>query len=159
MIRFWQTDFASKAWDAVDADRGIARVNRATRALLAHAYVPNLEQYTFSTYRSARWRALARRCWGFFYTPATDTAGKPGTPGYRGTRVPVFPFLAIVVNQRLACYRSTRYAASMQLLNCGLGALSKPGGLVLTARADQLHRMPLICAVTADQHVLNMAKH
>jgi hypothetical protein len=24
--------FASKAWDAVDADRGIARVNRATRA-------------------------------------------------------------------------------------------------------------------------------
>jgi hypothetical protein len=25
-------NFASKAWDAVDADRGIARVNRATRA-------------------------------------------------------------------------------------------------------------------------------
>jgi hypothetical protein len=43
--------------------------------------------------------------------------------------------------------------------NCGLWALSRPGGLVLTARADQLHRMPLICAVAADQHVLNMANN
>ena len=35
--------FDPKAWDAVDADCGIARVNRATRAraLLAHTYGPN----------------------------------------------------------------------------------------------------------------------
>ena len=67
---------------------------------------------------NGRARRPGRRCWGFFYTPSTDT-GKPGTPGHRGTRVPVFPFLAIVVNQRLACYRSTRYAASMQLRSLG----------------------------------------
>jgi hypothetical protein len=30
--------FATKAWDAGDADRGIARVNIATRALFAHTY-------------------------------------------------------------------------------------------------------------------------
>ena len=59
-----------------------------------------------------------RRGSGFFYTPSTDT-GKPGTPGYCGTRVPVIPFPAIVVNQRLACYCSTRYAASMQLRSLG----------------------------------------
>jgi hypothetical protein len=41
-----------------------------------------------------------------------------------------------------------------RLGNCGPRALSRPGGLVLTARADQLHRMPLVCAVAADQHVL-----
>jgi hypothetical protein len=42
---------------------------------------------------------------------------------------------------------------------CGPRALSRPGGLlVLTARADQLHRMPLNCAVAANRHVLNMAK-
>jgi hypothetical protein len=35
--------------------------------------------------------------------------------------------------------------------NCGPRALSRPGGLVLTARADQLHRMPLVCAAAADQ--------
>ena len=41
---------------------------------------------------------------------------------------------------------------------CGPWANQQTSGLVLTARADQLHRMPLICAVAADQHVLNMAK-
>ena len=59
----------------------------------------------------------------------------------------VLPFPAIVLNQRPACYRSTRYVATRQLRSS-----------VLTARANQLHRMPLVCAVAADQHVLNMAK-
>ena len=70
--------------------------------------------------------AGAIAAWGFFYTPSTDT-GKPGTPGHRGTRVPVFPFLAIVVNQRLACYRSTRYAASMQLRSLGTQQTRRAG--------------------------------
>ena len=75
--------------------------------------------------------------------PSTDT-GKPGYPVYRGTRVPVLPLPAIVVNQRLARYRSC--------------VLSRPDGLVLTARAAQLHHPRLIRGVAADQHVLNMAK-
>jgi hypothetical protein len=41
-VPYWNLDkqtFATKAWDAVDADCGIARVNRArTRELLAHTY-------------------------------------------------------------------------------------------------------------------------
>jgi hypothetical protein len=70
-----------------------------------------------------------RRRWGFFYTPSTYM-GKLATPGYCGTRVPVFPFLAIVVNQRLACYRSTvhtRYAASMQLRSLGTQRTRRAG--------------------------------
>jgi hypothetical protein len=61
------------------------------------------------------------------------------------------------VNQRLARYRSTQYAAT-SAGNCDPWANQQTSGLVLTARADQLHRMPLICTVAADQHVLNMAK-
>jgi hypothetical protein len=70
---------------------------------------------------------------GFFYRPSTDT-GKPETR-YPVTVVHayryelVLPFPAIVLNQRLACYRSTRYAATRQLRSS-----------VLTARANQLHR-------------------
>ena len=39
-----------KTWDAADADRGVARVNRAMRAreLLAHTYGPILDRFTFS---------------------------------------------------------------------------------------------------------------
>jgi hypothetical protein len=112
---------------------------------------PEPRQWEFVATRSYRYilkyRAIERRRGsGFFYRPSTDT-GKPRTPGYRGTRVPVLPFPAIVLSQRLAHYRSTRYAATRQLRSS-----------VLTARANQLHRMPLICAVAADQHVLNMAK-
>ena len=70
--------------------------------------------------------AVTRRRSGFFYTPSTDT-GKPGTPGYCGTRVPVIPFPAIVVNQRLARYRSTRYAATRQLRSLGTQQTRRAG--------------------------------
>ena len=51
-VPWWNFDkryVACKAWDAGDADCGIARVNRATRALLAHTYSANLFRITFST--------------------------------------------------------------------------------------------------------------
>jgi hypothetical protein len=89
---------------------------------------------------------------GVFYTPSIDT-GKLGIPGYRDTRVPILPFPAIVVNQRLARYRSTRYAATKQLRSLGTQQTRRAG-----SNADQLHHMPLICAIAADQHVLNMTK-
>jgi hypothetical protein len=86
------------------------------------------------------------------------------TPGYRAwcmyARVPVFPFLPLGSDCREPAPRMLSFHPiyMRRPCNCGLWALSGPGGLVLTARADQLPHMPLIYAVAADQHVLNMAK-
>jgi hypothetical protein len=81
--------------------------------------------------------------------------------GYQG-----HPVTVVHAYRYFRSQRSSRASASHVIVppdmrrpcNCYLWALNRPGGLVLTSRADQLHRMPLICAVTADQHVLNMAK-
>jgi hypothetical protein len=68
------------------------------------------------------WCGRAWRRSGFVYKPFTDT-GKLGAPSYHGTRVPVRARTSVPSdcrgNQRLARYRSTRYAATRQLRSSG----------------------------------------